>query len=305
MARLNLHAMKRAYPLPAIVGGLTKLLPAAGGFKARCPLHDERSPSFTMFVGQDGTWRFHCFGCGEQGDALDFIQKRHGVSLREAASILAGGNLPTINVAPIQPISNDDKIRKAGLIWRNAHPVQGTPAEIYLRSRGIDLRIPDSLRYAELRYLNERFLRPCLVACIAGNDRSFFGIQRTYLAADGLSKADVPDAKLSLGRVRGGAIRLAPVAAELVVCEGLEDGLTLQQEMGRAVWVAAGSSMLPAMQFPSLVDKVHIGGDGDEPGRRAAAAAQAAIAGRGLDAQTFFPTAPYKDFNDELRGVRA
>ena len=92
------------------------------------------------------------------------------------------------------------------------------------------------------------------------------GIQRTFLNEAGTGKAAVPKPKLSLGRVRGGAIQLAPAAAELIVCEGLEDGLTLQQECSRAVWVAAGASMLPGMELPPVVRQVTIGADGDEAG---------------------------------------
>jgi DNA primase len=114
-----------------------------------------------------------------------------------------------------------------------------------------------------------------------------------------MGKAAVPKAKLSLGRVSGGAIRLAPCAASLVVCEGLEDGLTLQQELGRAVWVAAGASMLPSMAFPPNVRSVAIGGDNDEAGRMSARKAADSFARRGIESRVFFPV-DAKDFNQEL-----
>jgi len=102
-----------------------------------------------------------------------------------------------------------------------------------------------------------------------------------------------------LGRVSGGAIRLAPAAQELIVCEGLEDGLTLQQTLVRAVWVAAGASMLPAMRFPPVVRSVAIGGDADAAGEAAAWKAKLAFAGQGLVVRTFFPLGA-KDFNAEI-----
>ena len=55
-----------------------------------CPLHNERTPSFTLFAGKDGIWRFQCFGCGEHGDVIDFIEKVKGVSTAEAIKILGG-----------------------------------------------------------------------------------------------------------------------------------------------------------------------------------------------------------------------
>lgn len=60
-------------------------------FVACCPFHSEDTPSFTIFRGKDGVERFHCFGCGERGDILDYVQKIKGVDLREAIQILGGG----------------------------------------------------------------------------------------------------------------------------------------------------------------------------------------------------------------------
>ena len=138
-----------------------------------------------------------------------------------------------------------------------------------------------------------------MIAAVASADDKLVGIQRTYLAPDGRGKAAVTKPKLSLGRVSGCAIRLAPCAAHLVVCEGLEDGLTLQQEFGQAVWVAAGASMLPNMNFPAGVREVRIGGDADDVGRIAAFKAAETFTHRGIQARAFFPIGA-KDFNAEI-----
>lgn len=68
-------------------------------FEACCPFHEENTPSFTLFVGQDGAWRYHCFGCGERGDVLDFVQKIKGCDFKEALKIL-GGEVRRDNIAP-------------------------------------------------------------------------------------------------------------------------------------------------------------------------------------------------------------
>lgn len=65
------------------------------------------------------------------------------------------------------------------------------------------------------------------------------------------------------------------------------------------MWVAAGASMLPAMQFPAGVGAAAIGGDADDAGRKAARKAAEAFASRGIEARLFFPSAA-KDFNAEL-----
>ena len=301
-ARLDLNAIRSKNPLPGVVGAVVKLQRVGNEFKACCPFHSEKTPSFTIYHGGH---RFQCFGCGASGDVFDFLGRLHGVGLREAADMLAGGELPSVEYAPVAVNDAGDRLDEARSIWRNAVAPQGTPVESYLRSRALHLPIPETIRFARLRYGTKGLEHPVLVAAVSSLDGGLSGIQRTYLAADGNGKLAVSKPKLSLGRVSGGAIRLAPVSASLVVCEGLEDGLTLQQELGLAVWVAAGASMLPAMRFPDLVESVAIGGDADEPGRAAARKAAEAYALRGIASRVFFPV-DAKDFNDELMGkVRA
>lgn len=52
-----------------------------------CPLHQERTPSFTIFTD---TNTFYCFGCGVQGDSITFYQKLYGVSFVDAVRQLTG-----------------------------------------------------------------------------------------------------------------------------------------------------------------------------------------------------------------------
>lgn len=131
------------------------------------------------------------------------------------------------------------------------------------------------------------------------------GLQRIYLRIDGRGKADLPKPKLSLGKVAGGAIRLGDLAetATVTVCEGPEDGLTLLELVGPPVWVAAGASMMPAMQFPPEVRSVVIGADNDDAGDAAARKAAQAFGLRGLAVRIIRPLPDFKDFNDELRGA--
>ncbi|MCL2797691.1 MAG: CHC2 zinc finger domain-containing protein [Firmicutes bacterium] len=54
--------------------------------KALCPFHSEKTPSFS--VNRKGNY-FKCFGCGASGDAIDFVAKRRGITVLEAARVLA------------------------------------------------------------------------------------------------------------------------------------------------------------------------------------------------------------------------
>ncbi|MDK2769943.1 MAG: DUF2220 family protein [Sphingomonas sp.] len=71
-----------------------------------CPFHAEETGSFTIFTGKDKVERFHCFGCGERGDVLDFVGRIKGVEVKEAIRILGGGKAGP-NVAPRQIEARD------------------------------------------------------------------------------------------------------------------------------------------------------------------------------------------------------
>jgi hypothetical protein len=290
-----------------------KLVRAGREWKACCPFHADRSPSFTIYAGDR---RFQCFGCGRQGDVLDFVRETYGVGLRDAIDMLDAGALASLPQPQASSDGRDgtDWTEAAAAIWRGAVPITGTPAEAYLRGRGLVLDLPWTLRFARLRppkgsgvaETNGVDRLPALVALVTDPGGTGLGVQRTFLTDDG-RKASSTDAKVkySLGRVRGGAIQLAPAAAELIVTEGLEDGLTLAQGAGRSAWVAAGTSMLPAMALPDVVCGVVIGADGDAPGEVAAQKAAHAFVAAGKVVRIIRPAAGFKDFNDELRGVSA
>lgn len=299
-ALTNTAAIVAAHPLPSVVGAVIKLQTTGNEWRGCCPFHKDGSPSLYIYKGGQ---RWYCFGCGKGGDVIDFVRELHRVDFLQAASMLRAGDMPCVSLEPIEKSdrTKEQRVEEARAIWRAASPAHGTHVETYLRSRGLDLRIPETIRFAWLAYGSRGPKHPCLVAVITGPDNRLCGIQRTYLAPDGRGKANVAKPKLSLGRISGGAIRLAPAANELMVCEGLEDGLTIQQEHGRAVWVAAGAGNLHKMAFPPLVSRVTIGGDADETGRAGAERAREAFAGRNLAARVIFP-AGAKDFNGELMG---
>ena len=55
-------------------------------FKACCPFHQEKTPSFV--VNQQRQW-YHCFGCGKHGNVISFVMERENVDFPNAVSILA------------------------------------------------------------------------------------------------------------------------------------------------------------------------------------------------------------------------
>ncbi|MEA4910691.1 MAG: DNA primase [Candidatus Elulimicrobiales bacterium] len=78
--------VKQALSILDVVSTYIRVEKAGSQFKARCPFHNEKTPSF--FLSPDrGT--YHCFGCGEHGDIFSFVEKMEAVPFYEALTILA------------------------------------------------------------------------------------------------------------------------------------------------------------------------------------------------------------------------
>jgi DNA primase len=238
--KIDLDAIRANHPIASVVGSAVILKRSGNELAGLCPFHQEKGPSFYVYANGQ---RFHCFGCGAGGDVIDFVRALHGVSLPEAADMITGGNLPIMTGLPTTrvregPDSDRDTTSEARAIWEGGVAVAGTPAEAYLRRRGITLDLPSCLRFSRIRYGSRGVLHPALICAIREPGGDLVGIQRTYLTEDG-GKAAFEKVKLSLGRVRGGAIHLGPASDTMIVTEGLEDGLTLMQALTQSVWVAA------------------------------------------------------------------
>src|ERR1700761_7667497 len=72
--------------LSALIGRSVKLLKAGREFKACCPFHNEKTPSFTV---NDEKGFYHCFGCGAHGNVFDFVMLTEGLNFPEAIEKLA------------------------------------------------------------------------------------------------------------------------------------------------------------------------------------------------------------------------
>ncbi|MDQ0679351.1 DNA primase [Arthrobacter pascens] len=85
--REDIDEVRQRSDIKEVVDGYVTLKGAGlGTFKGLCPFHDERSPSFTV---RPQVGRYHCFGCGEDGDVIAFVQKQDHTSFQEAVEKLA------------------------------------------------------------------------------------------------------------------------------------------------------------------------------------------------------------------------
>jgi DNA primase len=87
--RSDIDEVRARVNIADVVGDYVTLKGAGvGSLKGLCPFHDERSPSFHV---RPQVGRYHCFGCGEDGDVFSFLQRMDHVSFTEAVERLASG----------------------------------------------------------------------------------------------------------------------------------------------------------------------------------------------------------------------
>jgi DNA primase len=122
-----------------VIGKRIQLKKAGREFKACCPFHDEKTPSFTVSPGKGF---YHCFGCGAHGTAIGFLMEYEHMSFVEAIESLA--NIMGVEV----PRSESDRparrydelfslMSSVEQHWQNC--LRDTPVAVdYLKQRGID-----------------------------------------------------------------------------------------------------------------------------------------------------------------------
>ncbi|MDP2593407.1 MAG: DNA primase [bacterium] len=78
--------IKERLGIEEVVGSYIKLERAGNNLKAKCPFHNEKTPSFFVSPARNS---FYCFGCGEKGDIFSFVEKFEGTDFRGALKTLA------------------------------------------------------------------------------------------------------------------------------------------------------------------------------------------------------------------------
>lgn len=185
-----------------------------------------------------------------------------------------------------------DRVGLARRLWRMRRPIEGTPAERYLReARGYAEPLP-----ATLRYLPGRGKHPPAMIAAYGMpsepEPSMLAIAARDVRAVHLTRlapADGPR-KITIASPIGSPIVLAPAndLLGLAICEGIEDALSVHQATGLGAWAGGAAGFLPALAdaVPEWIDCVTVCADADKAGRKGAAALAAALRERGFDVET-------------------
>jgi DNA primase len=128
--------------LSAIISPSVKLIRAGREWKACCPFHNEKTPSFTI---NDEKGFYHCFGCGAHGDAIRFLTDARGLPFMDAVKELA--SKAGLEVPAPDPQARERAERTSTLTdvmascqkWfaEQLAGIEGAEAREYLNKRGI------------------------------------------------------------------------------------------------------------------------------------------------------------------------
>lgn len=308
----DLHHLKAALRLSEFVGQKVKLDRRGADWFGCCPFHEEKSASFSV---NDAKGFYHCFGCHENGDVLDWWQKQEGLTFAEARDRLrreAGASTinPPSEVRALKPVQIDDEQKRkqieARSIWRQSLSIDGTVADVYLRDARAILYtpLPAALRFHQGLQPDPRHgeTYPAMIAGVTDTAGDLVAIQRTFLARDGSGKARISAPKRSLGPIGQGCVRLGSVAPVLGIAEGVETGLSAMELYSIPVWCVLGSQ-LSRLEFPPTVRNVVIFADRGRAGEDAAFKARQHYRSQGRKVSIQLPEFG-DDFNDQLRHMR-
>ncbi|HEY4504315.1 MAG TPA: CHC2 zinc finger domain-containing protein, partial [Candidatus Paceibacterota bacterium] len=133
----TVEIIKSKLTIADVVGSYIKLEKAGINMKARCPFHNERTPSF--FISPErGT--FHCFGCNRGGDIFTFVEEIESIEFKEALRVLADRSGVSLN-KDMGQFSGTGKIRAALIEAVNFYRNQLTKSvecNQYLKDRGLE-----------------------------------------------------------------------------------------------------------------------------------------------------------------------
>src|SRR6476469_2434580 len=138
-----LDELRARTTLSAVISPSVKLIRAGREWKACCPFHNEKTPSFTV---NDDKGFYHCFGCSAHGDAIRFLTDHRGLAFMDAVKELAAK--AGMDVPAPDPTAKERAERTASLTdvmgavqaWfaEQLQGLEGATARDYLKRRDID-----------------------------------------------------------------------------------------------------------------------------------------------------------------------
>lgn len=137
--------------LSDVIGRRVKVTRAGREFKACCPFHHEKTPSFTI---NDDKQFYHCFGCGAHGDVIKFVMEHDNLAFMDAVEMLASEAglsvpKPSPEAAAHAKKTNDlyDLLEEATIFFQDyLNTPKNQDVRDYIKERGISAEMLDMFR---------------------------------------------------------------------------------------------------------------------------------------------------------------
>jgi putative DNA primase/helicase len=268
------------------------------GFICRCPVsghgqgRGDRNPSLLVKDGERALLVTCLAGCDAR-EILHVLRDRGLLDRHKAAH-------PSVSARERTQETLHVPDPEALAIWHAGATSVGSTVENYLRSRGITLPVPSSIRCG-LKLRLGKYKPPTMIAAVQCPDGKVVAVQSTLLTPSA-EKASVSIPRITLGALGSGAVRLAAAGSVLGIAEGVETAFSAMQIFGVPCWACLGAARMQRVLLPECVSELHIFADNDDSGR--AAAERTAHSNRYRRVVLHFPPNDLKDWNDVL-GARS
>ena len=144
----SIERLKTSIDIVDVIGSYIELKKSGANFKANCPFHGEKTPSFVVSPQKQ---IFHCFGCGVGGDSVKFVMEIEKLSYPEAIEKLASNyNIPLQYSKGRGSLNDEKRVLELLEQWYKKNLSQNQDAHKYLTDRGIEERF---IEHFEIGYV--------------------------------------------------------------------------------------------------------------------------------------------------------
>lgn len=179
-----------------IIGESVELKKAGANYVGLCPFHAEKTPSFSVNPSRQF---FHCFGCGESGDAFSFMMKYHRLTFPEALKELArreGVELPERTLSDAE---------RARLRQREQlYTVNEAAAAVFHQTLESSPLAESARNYLRERRIPEDAWKRYRLGYAPSPDRASWSYLTNLLRKQGMAVGDIVEAGLAVNNDRGG-----------------------------------------------------------------------------------------------------
>lgn len=160
MQTSSVDKIKESLPIVDVISSYLKLEKAGSNYKANCPFHNEKTPSFFVSPSRNS---YFCFGCQAKGDIFTFVEQFEGLDFKGALKVLAdraGIRLENYNQKDQTEKDRLYQLMEAATVFYEQEFLKNIEAQEYIKARGVldDTRKSFRIGYAPNEKISWRAL---------------------------------------------------------------------------------------------------------------------------------------------------